>query len=285
MNAKSRLNALLCLPLIFLLTFSVSAQDRTITGNISSKTNGQPLTGATVMVKGTHTAVTTDDAGNFRITVTSQAKILVFSHVGMETQELAIPTSGNVSVQLDQSAASKMDEVVVVGYGTQRKSVVTGAISSVRASDLENQPVVRVEQALQGRTSGLTIASQTGAPGSAATVRLRGFTSFGNDKNNPLWVIDGVVIDNGGIGYLNDDDIESIEVLKDAASAAIYGTRAAAGVILITTKKGKAGAPRISYNGYYGLQEPDKKLNVMNATQYATLRNKAAVAEIGRAHV
>ena len=278
MNAKFRLRVLLFLPLIFLLTFTAAAQDRTITGNISNKTNGQPLTGATIMVKGTHNAVITDDAGNFRINVSPQAKILVISHVGMATQELAIPASGNLSVQLDQSATAKMDEVIVVGYGTQRKSVVTGAISSVRASDLEDQPVVRVEQALQGRTSGLTIASQTGAPGSAATVRLRGFTSFGNGKNDPLWVIDGVVIDAGGIGYLNDGDIESIEVLKDAASAAIYGTRAAAGVILITTKKGKAGAPRINYNGYYGLQEPAKKLNVMNATQYATLRNQAAVA-------
>ncbi|HEY4109107.1 TonB-dependent receptor [Puia sp.] len=278
MKVKLRLRELLFLPLLFLSTLAVFGQERTITGNISNKSTGQPLPGATVIVKGTRTAVTTDDAGNFRIAVPAEAKMLVISHIGMVTQELAIPMSGSLSVQLVQSAGSQMDEVVVVGYGTQRKSVVTGAISSVHASDLENQPVVRVEQALQGRTSGLTISSQTGAPGSAATVRLRGFTSFGNGKNDPLWVIDGVVIDAGGIGYLNQDDIESIEVLKDAASAAIYGTRAAAGVILITTKKGKAGAPRISYNGYYGWQEPAKKLHLMDATQYATMRNQAATA-------
>ena len=278
MKVKFRLRALLFLELLFLLTLSVSAQDRTITGNITSKPNGQPLSGATVSVKGTRGGVTTDEAGNFKIKVPSQAKTLVISHIGMITQEAAIPASGNLAIQLDESAGSKMDEVVVVGYGTQRKSVVTGAISSVRASDLEEQPVFRVEQALQGRTSGLTISTQTGAPGSAATVRLRGFTSFGNSKNEPLWVIDGVVIDNGGIGYLNDNDIESIEVLKDAASAAIYGTRAAAGVILITTKKGKAGAPRISYNGYYGLQEPAKKLQLMNGVQYANMRNQAVLA-------
>jgi len=275
---KVRLRALLFLQLIFLLALSTSAQDRTITGTITNKSNGQPLYGATVTVKGSHTAVTTDDAGNFKIAVPSQSKALVISYIGMATQEVAVPASGILSIQMDQSTGSKMDEVVVVGYGTQRKSVVTGAISSVRASDLENQPVIRVEQALQGRTSGLTIASQTGAPGSAATVRLRGFTSFGNGKNDPLWVIDGVVIDAGGIGYLNQDDIESIEVLKDGASAAIYGTRAAAGVILITTKKGKAGTLRINYSGYYGQQSPAKKLDLMNATQYATMRNQSATA-------
>jgi TonB-linked SusC/RagA family outer membrane protein len=278
MNVKLRLRALLLFQLVLFLTITAAAQNRTISGNITGKSTGQPISGATVVVKGSRAGVTTDDAGNFKITVAQDARTLVISYIGMATQEVAIPAGGVISLQLDQAAAAKMDEVVVVGYGTQRKSVVTGAISSVRASDLENQPVFRVEQALQGRTSGLTIATQTGAPGSAATVRLRGFTSFGNGKNDPLWVIDGVVIDNGGIGYLNDDDIESMEVLKDAASAAIYGTRAAAGVILITTKKGKAGAPRISYNGYYGSQEPAKKLNVMNATQYATLRNQAAVA-------
>jgi len=278
MKVKFRLRALLFLTLLFLLTLTASAQDRTVTGNISGKSTGQPLAGATVSVKGTRIAVTTDDAGNFRIIVNPQSKTLIISHVGMATQEVVIPSSGQLSIQLDQSAASKMDEVVVVGYGTQRKSVVTGAISSVHASDLENQPVVRVEQALEGRTSGLTIAAQTGAPGSAATVRLRGFTSFGNGKNDPLWVIDGVVTDAGGIGYLNQDDIESIEVLKDGASAAIYGTRAAAGVILITTKKGKAGTLKINYGGYYGLQEPAKKLQLMDATQYATMRNQAVLA-------
>jgi TonB-linked SusC/RagA family outer membrane protein len=278
MKVKLRLRALLFLQLIFLLTLTASAQDRTLTGTITGKLGGQPLAGATVSVKGTRTAVTTDDAGNFKINVAAQAKTLVISHVGMATLEVAIPSSGKLSIQLDASAASKMDEVVVVGYGTQRKSVVTGAISSVRASDLENQPVVRVEQALEGRTSGLTIASQTGAPGSAATVRLRGFTSFGNGKNDPLWVIDGVVTDAGGIGFLNQDDIESIEVLKDGASAAIYGTRAAAGVILITTKKGKSGTLKINYSGYYGLQAPEKKLSLMDATQYANMRNQAVLA-------
>jgi TonB-linked SusC/RagA family outer membrane protein len=277
-----RLPALLFLQLI--LFTAASAQTRPITGTVLSKSTGQPLDGATVTVKGTRNATLTDKDGNFKINASATDKTLIISHVGMAPQDIAIPASGAVSIQMEQTAASKLEEVVVVGYGVQRKSVVTGAISSVKAADLEEQPVVRVEQSLQGRTSGLTIANQSGAPGSPATVRLRGFTSFGNGKNDPLWVIDGVVIDNGGIGYLNQDDIESIEVLKDGASAAIYGTRAAAGVILITTKKGKAGNLRINYNGYYGLQAPAKKLKLLDATQYATLRNQASVA-VGGANV
>ncbi|HEY4289064.1 MAG TPA: TonB-dependent receptor [Puia sp.] len=285
MNAKFllHLRALLFFQILF---FAASAQNHTLTGNVSSKSTNQPLSGATVSVKGGKVATTTDNSGNFTLRVPVSAKVLVISYIGMANQEIAIPASGSISVQLEQTAASKLDEVVVVGYGTQKKSVVTGAISGVKAADLAEQPVVRVEQSLQGRTSGLTIASQSGQPGAAATVRLRGFTSFGNGvgKNDPLWVVDGVIVDAGGIGYLNQDDIESIEVLKDAASAAIYGTRAASGVILITTKKGKAGNLRINYNGYYGTQAPAKKVDLLNAQQYATLRNQAAAA-VGSAPV
>ena len=269
------LRALLFFQVLF---FAASAQNRTVTGNVSSKSTNQSLSGATVSVKGGKTATTTDNSGNFTLSVPVSARVLVVSYIGMGNQEIPIPVSGSISVKLEQSATSKLDEVVVVGYGTQKKSVVTGAISSVRAADLEEQPVVRVEQSLQGRTSGLTIASTSGQPGAASTVRLRGFTSFGNGKNDPLWVIDGVTVDAGGIGFLNQDDIESMEVLKDGASAAIYGTRAAAGVILITTKKGKAGQLRVNYNGWYGTQAPTKKVDVLNASQYATLRNSALEA-------
>ena len=251
------------------------AQNRVITGKVTNQA-GDPLSGATVKAKGTPVVSTTDALGNFRITAPEKSKTLEVSYVGMESLEATI-SGPTAEIKLTPSTSS-LSDVVVVGYGTQKKSVVTGAISSVRASDLDNQPVVRVEQALQGRTSGLTISSNSGQPGSSSTVRLRGFTSFGNSKNDPLWVIDGVVIDNGGIGFLNQDDIESIEVLKDGASAAIYGTRAAAGVILITTKKGRSGTLRINYSGYYGTQAPSKKLDLLDATQYATIRNQALVA-------
>jgi TonB-linked SusC/RagA family outer membrane protein len=273
-NLLLHIRVLLFFQVIF---FTASAQNRTISGTVNSKTSNQPLVGATVTVKGTRVATTTNDAGAFTLSVPATARTLVVSHIGMGNQDISIPASGSITVQLEESASAKLDEVVVVGYGTQRKSVVTGAISSVRSSDLDNQPVVRVEQALQGRTSGLTISSQSGQPGASSTVRLRGFTSFGNGKNDPLWVIDGVVIDAGGIGYLNQDDIESIEVLKDAASAAIYGTRAAAGVILVSTKKGKSGKIAINYSGFYGTQAPSKKIALADATQYATLRNQSLV--------
>jgi TonB-linked SusC/RagA family outer membrane protein len=265
--------ALFFLQLIF---FNSLAQNRTVSGSVSSKI-GQPLSGATVSIKGTTVATTTDNSGNFKINVPPSAKQLTISYVGYTIQEISIPASGVVAIQME-STISNLDEVVVVGYGVQRKSVVTGSISKVSAADLETQPVVRIEQSLQGRTSGLTVSSTSGQPGAASTVRLRGFTSFGNGKNEPLWVIDGVVIDNGGIGYLNQDDVESIEVLKDGASAAIYGTRAAAGVILVTTKKGKNGTFKINYSGFYGIQRPSKKLDLLNAEQYATLRNQALVA-------
>ncbi|MCZ4245310.1 SusC/RagA family TonB-linked outer membrane protein [Pedobacter punctiformis] len=259
---------------LMVFPFALMAQDITVTGKVTDQKEGLPLPGVTVKVEGSNRAVSTDGTGRFSIQAANGSR-LTFSLIGMASQTVTI-TSSTVNVSL-LTDAKELSEVVVVGYGTQKKSVVTGAISSVKASDLENQPVVRIEQSLQGRTSGLTIAATSGQPGSSATVRLRGFTSFGNDKNNPLWVVDGVVIDNGGIGYLNQADIESIEVLKDAASAAIYGARAASGVILVTTKKGKAGNLSITYSGYYGTQAPAKKLDLLNATEYATVRNTAAI--------
>ncbi|KQN39042.1 SusC/RagA family TonB-linked outer membrane protein [Pedobacter sp. Leaf41] len=253
--------------------FVLYAQDIAVTGKITDQKDGSPLPGVTIKLNGSSRAASTDPNGVFTI----QAPVggtLTISLIGMNTQTVTIPSGGKVNVSLTPNSQDLTD-VVVIGYGVQKKSVVTGAISSVRAADLENQPTTtRIEQALQGRTSGLTIAAQSGQPGSASTVRLRGFTSFGG-KNDPLWVIDGVVVDNGGIGYLNQADIESIEVLKDAASAAIYGARAASGVIIVTTKKGKQGKIEMSYNGYYGQAKAAKKLDLLNATEYATLRNEA----------
>jgi TonB-linked SusC/RagA family outer membrane protein len=194
----------------------------------------------------------------------------------MLEQEIPVVAGKTVyNVQLD-ARSNSLNEVVVIGYGTQRKANITGAISSVRAKDLENVPNGRIEQALQGRVSGVTIMQNSGQPGSSSTIRIRGITTFNN--NNPLWVVDGVVVDQGGIGYINQSDIESIEVLKDAASAAIYGTRAAAGVILVTTKKGKQGKINVNYNGYYGTSAPAKTLELLNATEYAVLRNESSVA-------
>ena len=205
-----------------------------------------------------------------------KAKPLLSSYIGFIDQEVVIGDATNLQITLVEDA-SDLDEVIIIGYGSQKKSVVTGAISSIKAADLEDMPILRVDEALQGRTSGVTVAANSGQPGSNATVRIRGITSLNDGANDPLWVVDGVVVDNGAIGYLNQSDIESIEVLKDAASQAIYGARAAAGVILITTKKGQSGKIKLSYNGFFGMAAPARKLELLNAQQYAELRNEASV--------
>lgn len=272
---KRTLTLFLFIFCVFQNPLNTWAQEVQVNGKVTSKSDGLPLPGVTVTVDGSNLGTSTGASGTFTITVPRIGSVLVFKQLGMITQTIPVTSRSEINVVLIEGNSS-LQEVVVVGYGTQKKSVVTGSISSVNGAQLENMPVMRIEQALQGRTSGLTIAAASGQPGSAATVRLRGFTTFGGN-NNPLWVVDGVVVDNGGMGYLNQSDIESIEVLKDAASAAIYGARAAAGVILITTKKGKAGTITVNYNGFYGTSEPAKKLNMLNATQYATIRNEASV--------
>jgi TonB-linked SusC/RagA family outer membrane protein len=266
--------ALLLCAFIVLGLSQVFAQNLQITGHVTSTTTNQPLLGATVLVKGSSTATTTDENGNFKISAPKKS-ILVISFTGMTPQERIINAAGNFNFNLS-STNTALEEVVVVGYGTQKKSVVTGAISSVKAKDLENVPNGRIEQSLQGRVAGVTIAQNAGQPGSNSTIRVRGITTFGS--NDPLWVVDGIVVNPESIAFINQSDIESIEVLKDATSAAIYGTRAAAGVILVTTKKGKAGKINFSYNGYYGTSAPAKKLDLLNATEYATLMNERSVA-------
>jgi TonB-linked SusC/RagA family outer membrane protein len=254
--------------------FALFAQDLTVTGKVTDQADGKPIPGVTIKLQGTTRGTLTDASGNFSIQTPATGAKLQISQIGMVTQTLTVNGRGPLNISMT-SDAKALGEVVVVGYGTQKKSVTTGAISGVTAREFEDLPVTRVEQILQGRTSGLTIASNAGQPGSGSTVRVRGITSF--NSNDPLWVVDGVVVDNGGIGYLNQSDIESIEVLKDAASQAIYGTRAAAGVILVTTKKGRSGM-QINYSGYYGVSGPARKLDLLNATQYATIRNEASVA-------
>lgn len=184
-------------------------------------------------------------------------------------------------VETDSIQEKTIEEVLInVGYGLQKKSVVTGAISQVTSKDLEKVPNGRVEQTLQGRTAGLNIASNSGSPGSAATIRVRGITTFGA-ANGPIWVVDGVQVDANSIGMINQADIESVEVLKDAASAAIYGTRAAAGVILVTTKKGRKGKMDVNYNGFLGFSSPERVVKLLNATEYGAILNERSVAAGG----
>ncbi|MEC7265267.1 MAG: TonB-dependent receptor [Bacteroidota bacterium] len=259
--------------LSLMLSAYVQAQSITVRGLVKDD-GGIPLPGASVVLKNTNTGVSTDFDGNFELSAPADG-VLVFSYIGYVPVEEAINGRTEITVTL-VSDVNLLDEIVVVGYGTQKKSVVTGAISGVKESDLEDLPITRIEQSLQGRASGITIAANTGQPGASSTIRVRGITTLNN--NEPLWVVDGVIVDAGGIGYLNQSDIASIEVLKDAASAAIYGSRAAAGVILVTTKSGKSGKLSVNYSGYTGVSGPARKLDLLNATEYATLRNEASVA-------
>jgi TonB-linked SusC/RagA family outer membrane protein len=249
----------------------------TYTGVVTDNTK-ETLPGVSIVVKGTTEGTISSINGSFNLTTTKPTETLVFSFVGKLKQEIQAVAGVPLTIVMED-ATTGLEGIVVIGYGTQKKSVVTGAITSVKASDIENQQIVRIENALQGRTSGITVTSSSGSPGAGSTVRIRGTTSINNC--DPLYVVDGMPVDNGGIDYLNSSDIESIEVLKDAASAAIYGTRAAAGVILISTKKGRQGTIQtnglaVNYNAYFGTQSPAKKLDLLNATEYATLRNEAA---------
>jgi len=262
--------------LVIVCSLSGFGQGMQVKGVVTSADDRQPIPGVSVVVKGTTNGTVTNIDGTYSLKVPGNAT-LVFSFVGLTSQEIAVNNRASIDVVL-ASATESIDEVVVVGYGTQKKSVVTGAISSIKSKELEKVAPGRIEQALQGRVAGVTIAQTSGQPGASSTIRVRGVTTFGDGGNNPLWVVDGVVVDAGGMGYLNQSDIESIEVLKDAASAAIYGTRAATGVIMVTTKKGVAGKISVNYNGFYGTSGPAKILNLLNATQYGALLNERATA-------
>ena len=262
--------------LVYLLVFplAVAAQEISVSGKVTDQGNGQPLPGVTIKVQGINRGGVTDGNGAFTLQVSTGAS-LIFSQLGMISKTVQVANASPINVSLS-SEAQDLGEVVVVGYGTQKKLVTTAAISTVKASDLENMPVTRVEQSLQGRVAGVTVAATSGQPGEGATLRIRGTTSI--NSSDPLYIVDGVQI-GGGIEFLNQSDIESINVLKDAASAAIYGAKAASGVILITTKKGlNNGKINVNYNGYLGTQQAVRKLNLLNATQYATLYNEAQLA-------
>jgi TonB-linked outer membrane protein, SusC/RagA family len=235
----------------------------------------EPLPGVAVVVKGTAKGSTTDINGKFIISNVQDAskKSLVFSYVGFETVEKTIGNQSNFKIILNESSKA-MDEVVVVGYGVQKKSVVTAAISKVSSDDLSKVAPVRIDDALKGMTSGVTVTTASGQPGAGSQIRIRGIGTINN--SDPLYIVDGMPID-GGIDYLNPNDIQSIEVLKDAASGAIYGARAANGVILVTTKSGKSGNIKVSYDFSYGIQNPWKHRSVLNATQYAIMMNEASV--------
>ena len=253
-----------------LTCFAMQAQKVNVSGTVVSATDGEPLIGATVMVKGTAMGTATDIDGHFKIDV-DNGRTIEISYIGYNPKEIKITEVQNdITVVLEENS-QVLDDVVVVGYGTQKKSVVTAAISKVDDTTLANTAPVRVDNALKGLTSGVTVTSSSGQPGSAAQVRVRGIGTINN--SDPLYIVDGMPIE-GGIDYLNPTDIKSIEVLKDAASGAVYGARAANGVILVTTKNGSEGKTSVTYDFSYGWQSASKHRKVLNATEYAVLMNE-----------
>ncbi|MBL7752663.1 MAG: SusC/RagA family TonB-linked outer membrane protein, partial [Chitinophagaceae bacterium] len=255
-----------------LMTF---AQGRVV-GKVQNET-GSPVTGASVSVKGTSTGTTTDNTGNFSINP-NPGTVLVITDVGYLTQEVTV-TGAELSVQLAVDARS-MGEVIVVGYGSQRRRDVTGAVISVNEATLKEVPAPNVLNQLKGRAAGVSIVSNGATPGSQAQIRIRGnrtlTTSQGSADalDGPLVVVDGIPY--GGLNDLNPDDIANIEILKDASATAIFGSRGAGGVLLVTTKRGKVGRPVISYDGYYGVTNIMSKYKVFNGQEYAQFKEDGA---------
>ncbi|MGN6437579.1 MAG: SusC/RagA family TonB-linked outer membrane protein [Agriterribacter sp.] len=254
-------------------THSSNLQSIDIKGKVTN-VSGDPVVGASVTIKGSSTGTTTDENGNFSLNVPDAKSVLVVSSVGYTTQEVVAGSGTDLSIQLVASGATDLADVVVIGYGTRKKSDLTGAVGTVRSDALSERPAASLNQNLSGRITGVNVSSNSGRPGGRANIRIRGATSI-SISNNPLYVIDGVILNsadlqNGStpIDYINPNDIASIEVLKDASSTAIYGARGANGVILITTKRGSSGGGKLTYDGDFSIGVAPKKLAVLNAREF-----------------
>lgn len=258
--------------ILLLLTGVASAQGLRVEGIVTSSDDNLGIPGVSVLVKGTTTGASTDMDGRYELTVPA-GSVLVFSFIGMVTEERTVTEAGELNVVLNPDT-QELAEIVVIGYGTQKKSVVTASIAKISADDLASTAPVRMDNALKGLASGVTVTSSSGQPGAAAQIRVRGIGTINN--SDPLYIVDGMPIE-GGLDYLNPSDIASIEVLKDAASGAVYGARAANGVILVTTKTGKEGKTRVNYDFSYGWQRPWTERKVLNATEYAIMMNEGAI--------
>jgi iron complex outermembrane receptor protein len=271
---------------IFLLFISqlIFAQDRVVTGRVTDSKDGSGVPGVTVTPKGMKTGTQTSSDGSYRISVGPNITTLVFSSIGYAPQEVDISGKSTADVLL-VITNSQLGEVVVTGYGTSRKKDLTGSIASVKAKDFNKGVNTSPDQLIQGKVAGLQITNNNGAPGAGTTIRIRG-TSSVRSGNSPLIVVDGVPLEGGsgrpGIGlpgmgdapgsnplnFVNPSDIESIDVLKDASAAAIYGSRGANGVILITTKKGKAGTPVVEFGYAFGISKIANQIELLSASEY-----------------
>lgn len=261
------MKAKIILLLFFLFSLSGFSQNLNVSGVVTSSEDNMPVPGVNVIVKGTSRGVSTDFDGKYSIQVTS-GDVLEFSSVGLKTINISVGNQKTINVSMNTDIAS-LDEIVLVGYGTQRKADLTGSIVTIKSEDIERTPTANVMQSLQGKVSGVQVVSN-GSPGDSPTVRLRGIGSYDNNNAKPLYVVDGMFYTN--IDFLNTKDIESVTVLKDASSSAIYGVRAANGVIIVKTKSGNLEKkPQFEYDGYTGVQYAQNVLKLANAEQFTTM--------------
>ncbi len=258
---------LMCVPQLF--------AQRQITGTITDATTGDPLIGATVLVKGTTIGTVSDISGNYTINVSGDDAVLIFSYIGYEDIERAVGENTVINVTLSESA-TQLEDVVVIGYGTVRKSDLTGSVAVVTPEELNRVPASNFQKALQGRAAGVIVTSNTGKPGSGASIKVRGIGSI-NRGGDPIYVIDGVI--GGNLNAINPADIESLQVLKDASATAIYGSDGANGVVIITTKRGQSGRTNVVYNNWFSVTQIPEKLDLMNADEYAEFYNTVNAAQ------
>ena len=269
-------------PLSFCMTLLLSVfmmqsgfaqeQSQFVTGNVKSGDDGMSVPGATVAIEGTKTATSTDFDGNFKLEAKA-GNVIVISFMGFKTQRITVGTQKTLAITL-QTEAADLKEVVVIGYGSQKKTLVTNAVTQVSGENLAKTNTTNALQALQGQAAGIQITSTSGQPGEGLNVVIRGVGSTAG--SSPLYVVDGILTSD--ISYLSNSDIESISVLKDAASAAIYGSQASNGVVLVTTKKGKRGSSgQVTFDQYYGVQSVSRKVDLLDATEYATILNESRV--------
>ncbi|GAA3965244.1 SusC/RagA family TonB-linked outer membrane protein [Mucilaginibacter dorajii] len=274
-----KLKFCLSIALLLCLVSGAFAQNIRLTGKVTQKSDGQPLPGASVMLKGTTNGAVTDVSGNYSLSIPQSGGTIVVTFLGMKAVEKTVTTAGVVNFVLEDDAANALNEVVVVGYGTQKVTKVSGAISTIKSADIQKLTPTRAEEALQGQVSGVSVI-QSGSPGSKPTVLIRGIPSF--TGTDPTVIIDGVQQTLTDFNSINPSDIESISVLKDAATTAIYGVKGGNGVIVVTTKTGRKNQkPQISVNANYGVQEVARYIGVLNASEYGAIVNEGSVSSGG----
>ena len=265
---------------VLALVLSATAQNRTIIGKVTDA-NGYPVKDVSVLIKGTSNGTSTDASGAYSITITPGSKTIVFSSVGYETMEMNIGNRGVINPSL-QSADRKLEEVVVVGYGVQQKKAFTGAASKIDTKEFAQLVTPSIDKQLAGRASGVNVVNSSGTVNAPARIRIRGLSSYAGNLS-PLIIVDGVPLVDGNLalvgnsnalGDINPSDIETIDVLKDGSATAVYGSRAAAGIIQITTKRGTKGRSVVTYDATFGMSSPQRVFDLMNANQFAVIANE-----------